>query len=183
MKPLYICLLLILSAIVYIPSIYAQQYAVTEDGRRVILHRDGTWEYLRISEHHPETTGESGKKAHILIGKEIIILLNDGKLEDFSIQTNGPRLYDEMSGKLKQIGRYEIEYDFHTDRVKKIGGYAIEYDFHTDKVKKIGDYPIEYDFHTEKISRVGNTRFKYSFFNGKLTDISGHTPGMKVTVY
>lgn len=183
MKRLYIYILWVLSTIAYIPSTYAQQYAVTEDGRKVILHRDGTWEYLYIPERHPQVTGESGKKARILIGKEIMILLNNGQLDDFSILTNGPRLYDKMDGKLKQIGRHEIEYDFHTDRVKKIGGYAIEYDFHTNKVKKIGDYPIEYDFHTGKISRVGNTRFEYSFFNGKLTEISGHTQGIKITVY
>lgn len=88
MKPLYIYILLVLSTIIYIPSTYAQQYAVTEDGRRVILHRDGTWEYLHMSEHHSQGTGESG-----------------------------------------------------------------------------------------------NTHFEYSFFNGKLTEISGHTPGIKITVY
>lgn len=183
MKPIYICLLLILSTIVYIPSIYAQQYAVTEEGRRVVLHRDGTWEYLRMPDLHHEAEAESGRNARILIEKEIMILLHDGKLEDFSILTGGQRLYDNMNGQLKRIGRYEIEYDFHTERVKKIGEYTIDYDFLTDKVKKIGDYPIEYDFNTGKISRIGNTRFKYSFFNGKLTDISGHTPGIKITVH
>ncbi|WP_298652820.1 hypothetical protein [uncultured Proteiniphilum sp.] len=183
MKHLCLYLFLLLSTIAYIPSTYAQQYAVTEDGRRVILHRDGTWEYLHIPEHHPQGAGESGKKARIFIGEEIMIFLHNGQLEDFSILTGGSRLYDKMNGKLKQIGRHEIEYDFHTDRVKKIGGYAIEYDFHTDRVKKIGDYPVEYDFHTEKISRIGNTRFEYSFFNGKLTDISGRTPGIEITMY
>lgn len=182
-KPLYIFVILVLSSIMYIPSIYAQQYAITEDGRKVILHRDGTWEYLHMSEHTPETRGESGKKANILIEGEIMIIINNGQIEDFSILRGGPRLYDNMSGKLKKIGRHDVEYDFHTDRLKKIGHYAIEYDFHTDRVKKIGDYPIEYDFHTGKISRIGNTRFEYSFFHGKLTGISGHTPGVKITVF
>ncbi|MDR2816714.1 MAG: DUF3157 family protein [Proteiniphilum sp.] len=176
-------LLLVLSVIIYIPSTYAQQYAVTEDGRKVVLHRDGTWEYLHISKRYPQETEESGKKARIFIEEEIMIFLNNGQLEDFSILTNGQRLYDEMDGKLKQIGRYKIEYDFHTGRVKKIGEYAIEYDLHADRVKKIGNYPIEYDFRTGKISRIGNTRFEYSFFNEKLTEASGHTPGIKITVY
>lgn len=185
MRLSYICIVFILFLTIYIPSMHAQQYAVTEDGRRVILHRDGSWEYLRIHENHPEAESEteSGRKARILLEKDIMIYLDNGKLVDFSIQSKGPRLYDNMNGKLKRIGRYDIEYDFHTDRIKKIGSYAIEYDFHTDRVKKIGDYPIEYDFHTEKISRVGNTRFEYSFFHGKLTNISGDTPGVKVSLY
>lgn len=183
MKLLHACIFFILSTIIYIPSISAQQYAVTEDGKRVILHRDGSWEYLHIHEHHPEAEAESGKRARILLEKDIMIYLDNGLLVDFSVQSKGPRLYDNMTGKLKRIGRYEIEYDFHTNRVKQIGSYAIEYDFHTERVKKIGNYPIEYDFHSGKISRVGNTRFKYSFFHGKLTDISGDTPGVKVTLY
>lgn len=156
---------------------------MTEDGKSVILHRDGTWEYLQTPEHHPQGIEESGKKVDIHIEKDIKISLNNGQMVDFSIHTTGPRLYDKMNDKLKKIGRYDIEYDFHTGRVKKIGEYAIEYDFHTGKVKKIGDYPIEYDFHTGKISRVGNTRFEYSFFHGKLTDISGYTPGVRITLH
>lgn len=184
MKLLYTStILFILSIIFCVPSTYAQQHAVTEDGRRVILYMDGSWEYLHIHEQHPEAEKENGKKVRILLGKEITIFLDNGQLVDFSVQSRGPRLYDEMDGKLKKIGRHEVEYDFHTERVKRIGGYTIEYDFFTDRVKKIGDYPVEYDFHTDKIARIGNTRFKYSFFNGKLTDISGDTPGVKITLY
>lgn len=167
-------------------SIFAQQYAVTENGKRVILYRDGTWEYLRDSDFPKENTrieGESGKSADLLIDNDILIVLEDGYLDHFTILTGGLRLYDEMSGKLKKIGRYEIEYDFHTERIKRIGKYGIEYDFHSDKVKKIGPYPIEYDFHTDKISRIGNTHLKYSFFNGKLTEISGDTPNIEITLY
>jgi hypothetical protein len=183
MKLVYTCILFVLSTLIYIPSTYAQQNAVTDDGRKVILYMDGSWEYLHTHEHHPEEEEESGRKAHILLGKDIMIYLDNGQLADFSVQSKGPRLYDNMNGKLNRIGRYDIEYDFHTDRVKKIGSYAIEYDFHTNRVKKIGDYPIEYDFHTGKISRVGNTRFEYSFFHGKLTNISGDTPGVKISLY
>ena len=182
MKPYVIYISIIFLAITYVPTIYAQQYAVTEDGREVVLYGNGTWEYLR-PHYLEETTQETGTKAHILIDKEIVIILNNGFLEDFSVLTDGYRLYDEMSGKIKRIGHYNIEYEFHTERLKKIGEYTIEYDFLTDRVKKIGNYPVEYDFHSEKISRIGNTRFKYSFFNGKLTDISGHTPGLKITIY
>lgn len=183
MKFLYTALFLVLYTIIYIPSIHAQQYAFTEDGRRVVLYEDGSWEYLEIQEDHSQSDEEIGKKARINIGRDITIFLDNGRLADFSVNSPGPRLYDNMTGKLKRIGNYEIEYDFHTDRVKRIGGYTIEYDFHTKRVKKIGNYPVEYDFHTEKISRVGNTRFEYSFFHGKLTNVLGETPGVRVTLY
>lgn len=183
MKRLYTCILFILSVFVLIPSIQAQQYAVTDDGRRVILHMDGSWEYQHIHEHQPEADADTGKKAQIVLGRDITIFLHNGHLVDFSVHSKGPRLYDNMHGRLKRVGNYDIEYDFHTERVKKIGKYTIEYDFFTDRVKKIGDYPIEYDFHTEKISRIGNTRFEYSFFHGKLTNVSGDTPGVKITLY
>lgn len=186
MKKFLFCLLLALSLTSFSQYMFAQQYAVTESGKRVILYGDGTWEYLRDSgfpKEHIRIEGESGKSADILIENDLLIVVEDGFLDHFSVLTGGLRLYDEMSGKLKKIGRYEIEYDFHTERIKKIGKYTIEYDFHTDKVKKIGPYPIEYDFHTDKISRIGNTRLKYSFFNGKLTEISGDTPGIEITLY
>lgn len=183
MKKLLFCFSIILSAILYAPSVQAQQYAVTEDGRSIILYNDGTWEYLHSLKHHQQETEEIGRNARIITSNEIIFFLIDGQLDDVSILTNGVKLYDKMSGKLRRIGPHEIEYEFHTDRLKRVGKYAINYDFHTGKVKKIGEYPIEYDFHTGKISRIGNTHFEYSFFHGKLTDISGNTPGIDISVY
>lgn len=112
MKPLYICIFLALSAFIYVLATYAQQYVVTEDGRRVILHRDGSWEYLHSHEHHPETKAESGRKARILLEKDTMIYLDNGQLADFSIQSNGPRLYDNMTGKLKKLAVMKLNTTF-----------------------------------------------------------------------
>ncbi|GEM_PF-3807411 len=183
MKPFYLGLSLLLSTIVSIASVHAQQNAVTDDGRRVILYMDGTWEYALSYERPGRPTEVNGKNVSLRLNDELMIWIEDGKMVDFSVLHDDLRLYDKMDGRLKRIGDFEIEYDFHTERIKRIGPYAIDYDFHTDKIKKIGDYPIKYDFHTDKISQIGNTYFEYSFFNEKLTEVRGHTPGVEINFY
>ncbi|MFA7494067.1 MAG: hypothetical protein WCZ43_11220 [Proteiniphilum sp.] len=61
------------------------KYAVTEDGRRIILHRDGSWEYLHSHEHHPKAEVESGRKAYIFLEKDIMVYLDNDQLADFSV--------------------------------------------------------------------------------------------------
>lgn len=173
--------------LIYAVESHAQQIAHTRDGSAVILYDDGTWEYADWDEHRSDIEIDesgSGTSADIVIKNNLRFRIRNGMLDGFEVlRGNGIRLYDNMSGKLRKIGPYELEYEFSTERLKKVGAYKIEYDFSSGKITRIGSYPIEYDFHTGKISRIGNTYFKYSFFNGKLTEVKGDTSGIKITVF
>lgn len=186
--------ILLLTALLFMLSLFtvsAQIRAITDNGEEVNLYFDGTWEYIDAiypKEHVLIEEGGSGKSAEIIINDELLFTLKNGMLTDYRIlrsngRYDGLRLYDNMSGKVRKIGPYEIEYEFHSDRLKRIGKYRIEYEFSSGRVSKIGDYRIEYDFSTDKISRIGNTYFKYSFFNGKLTDVTGKTPGVRISIF
>lgn len=168
-------------------QVYAQQTAYTQDGIKVFLYNDGTWEYADGSEDPTDIEIDesgNGMSAEIIINGDLLFGIHNGMLHRFEIlRRNGIRLYDNMSGKLRKIGPYDLEYEFSTDRLKKVGPYRIQYDFSSGRITRIGNYPIEYDFHSHKISRIGNTSFEYSFFNGKLTNVKGRTPGVRITIF
>ncbi len=42
--------LLVLLFLISVTSLYAQQYATTDDGKRVVLNNDGTWKYIENNE-------------------------------------------------------------------------------------------------------------------------------------
>ena len=180
-------LLIILLLPLFCAQANAQQTAYTRDGTKVFLYDDGTWEYA----HPTDNLGDieinesgSGMSAKIIINDDLLFSIHNGMLDNFEVlRRNGVRLYDNMSGKLRKIGPYDLEYEFSTDRLKQVGPHRIEYDFSSGRIIRIGNYRIEYDFRTNKISRVGDTLFEYSFFNGKLTDIKGHTPGVRITIF
>lgn len=167
--------------------VHAQQRAITSNGVEVILFNDGTWEYAdRHNDYSDDILieeGGSGKSAEIVIKNDLVFTLENGMLKNFRVLRGGTRLYDNMNGKLRKIGPYEIKYNFASERLEQVGPYRIKYDFSTDRVTQIGDYRIEYDFRTDRISRIGNTQFEYSFFNDKLTEIRGNTPGLRITIF
>lgn len=171
----------------------AQQLAVTDNGRRVILYEDGTWEYYRerpwrddrFSQRdfsiHIDPTG-SGYNTVITVDNEVTFELEKGFLRDYSVLRGGRRSYDHH-GRVDRIGAYRIEYDFSTGRVTRVGRYVIEYDFISERVKRIGSHPIEYDFMTERVARIGNTRLRYSIFNEKVPEVVGETRGLRIHIY
>ncbi|MDO4790720.1 MAG: hypothetical protein Q3998_07125 [Porphyromonas sp.] len=184
-----------------VPSVYAQQVAVTRDGREVLLHSDGTWEYLDEWDRYDEpdfTFGPrpTGRSAHITINGEIRFIIMEGQLTNFQILRRRKVIYDHMlgeqnerygrlsydfHGRLARVGNWEIKYRFRDNKLEQVGPYTIKYKFSNDRVEQIGPYRIDYDFSSDRISRIGNVVIKYDFFTER-PEVRGRNQGMKIVI-
>ncbi|KGN92955.1 hypothetical protein HQ43_03540 [Porphyromonas canoris] len=182
-------------------SAYAQKIAVTRDGEEVLLHADGTWEYLDEWDRDEEpdfTFGPrpTGRSAHITINGEVRFMIVEGQLTNFQILRRRRVIYDHVMrenndryarlsydyrGRLARIGNWELQYRFRDNKLEKIGPYAIKYKFSNDRVEQIGPYRIDYDFSSDRISRIGNVEIKYDFFT-EMPEVRGKNPGMKIVI-
>lgn len=109
-------------------TLWAQQRATTLTGIEVILYDDGTWEYVHNQDDFADDDvifeeGGTGKSAEILIKNDLLFTLENGMLKNFRILHGGTRLYDNMSGKLRKIGPYEIKYGLVSERLEQVGPY------------------------------------------------------------
>lgn len=175
----------------------AQTRAITSEGHEVILYPNGTWEYLQSSPRPNQqppvsvAAGATGRRVGILMHRQLLFVLNDGKLEDLLIYDNRGNLvfsyregayhlpygwhvqYALGSNRVRSVGPYEFEYDILSGRLEEVGDYDIEYDFLSDRIEEIGDVRIDYDFMTGRIKRVGGIRIEYDFFTNDVERITG----------
>lgn len=169
-----------------LPSL-AQIRAITEDGRSVILFRDGTWQYDRGQnpwENHPNNPfwqqpsefnvdpGATGKSVDIVIKEELVFQLRDGLLTDFLIlDKRGNIIYSMSKGVQSLPFDWRVQYELGSDRVSSVGPYKLEYEFHTDRIENIGGYKIQYSFFDNRVEQIGNLAIKYDFHTDRITQI------------
>lgn len=143
--------------------------------------------------------GATGKRFAMVVDELLFFFIDNGQLEDiyiydprgslvYSLSEGVKRLpynwsiqYDTgMERRVRKLGPYAFEYDWHTGRPDKIGRYEIEYRFHDNRVERIGNYRIEYDFRTGRLSRVGNLQIEYEFMTDGIKEIRGKEPKLQL---
>lgn len=184
----------------------AQEIAYTEDGRRVVLYPNHTWDYMRGDDREDVTSDDgwltqaidrqrrdksyyelrmqdrvAGTNAEIVIDGALRFVLSSGRLAKWEIIP--VRKYGRYDRRQKPNSQYNIKYNKFNDKLERVGEYEIRYDFASDRVTQIGKYVIEYNFFNDKISRIGTTEIEYGPFNDQVTEVKGETPGLIVYLY
>lgn len=144
--------------------------------------------------------GASGKRfAVVLDDHQLFFVIDNGQLEDIYIyDRRGGLVYTYREGikrvpynwtiqydtgfeqRLRKLGPYTFEYNWHSGKLERLGEYEIEYRFHDDRVEQIGNYSIDYDFRTGRVSEVGNIRIEYEFMTNGIRGISGREPSLQL---
>lgn len=187
--------------------IHAQEIAYTEDGRRVILYPNHTWEYMRdgdiripdserwiyqaidrtmVDSRYCEVRTQdrnAGSNADIIVDGVVRFELRNGVLSKWEVINSYERRYDRYSGKMDRAGNFDVKYSFFDDKLEKVGPYEIKYDFGSDRVSKIGKYEIKYNFFNDKIEQIGGVRIKYGAFHEQISEITGKSPGLIIFLY
>lgn len=184
----------------------AQEIAYTEDGHRVILYPNHTWDYMRGSDMD-EIMGDdgwltqaierqrrdksyyelqmqdrlAGANAEIVVDGALRFVLVGGKLAKWEFIP--VRKYGRYGRTQRPNSQYNVKYNRFNDKLERVGEYEIRYDFASERVIKIGKYEIEYNFFNDKISRIGNTQIEYGSFDKQITEIKGETPGLIIYLY
>lgn len=184
----------------------AQEIAYTEDGHRVVLYPNHTWDYMRGGDYEDIRSDDrwlnqaierqrrdksyyelrmqdrsAGTNAEIIVDGALRFVLIGGKLSKWEVIP--ARKYGWYGRPQKSNSQYNVKYNNFNDKLERVGEYEIRYDFASERVTKIGKYEIEYNFFNDKIDRIGNTKIEYGSFSDQITEIKGETPGLIIYLY
>lgn len=162
----------IIIIIFYFQIAYSQQYAITENGEKVILYDDGTWKF------EDNTSNQIFNNCFDLyINDELRVTLCNGQIIDFGINSEDDITYNS-DGTVSWIGSNSISYNS-KKQIIWIGLHSINYN-NDDQISWIDLYHLTYNT-AKQITSIGNYYIYYNS-NGQVTSIDGNMSDLKVVV-
>jgi len=198
-------LLLILLCLNVYSIFYSQVSAITQDGQKVILFDDFTWQYAENENEHIRKSGiaKIDVDSYGMVKVEFIIngdrvVFYDGKLFFHSIgesklEYHNNSFFAKSVGKIKEadFGDLSIKFEYHQNFI---------YEQSEGKIKKIefGDKEISFEYHEISFYKQSEGKLKsiikdgktvyfeyhqnsiYPENEGKLKEIKGEIPGIRI---